>query len=341
MNRYHDRHNGGQARARFFRRAGIGAAAIGFLAIGGFIVGAITIARALGFSSGSAPAPLVLLLILFPVFLIIRVFGVYRGFGNPLRAVMDAADQVAEGDYTVRVRETGPPPIYALTRSFNTMTSRLQDADRLRRDLMADVAHELRTPLSVLQGRIEGMLDNVYPRDGEGLQQLLDETQVLSRLVEDLRTLALSEAGVLPLQKEPIDIVALVRDVSRSFSAKHPSIAAPETGEIVVDADPVRIREVISNLIANAIRFTPLEGRIWITAATEGDRVAIVVNDTGRGIAADRLPRLFDRFFKDPESRGSGLGLAIAKGIVTAHGGEIAATSEPGKGTSIRVTLPR
>lgn len=341
MSRYHDRYDGGQARERFFRRAGIGAAAIGFLAIGGFIVGSLGIARALGFSSGTSSAPLGLLLIIFPIFLIIRVFGIARGFGNPLRAVMDAADRVAEGDYTVRVTETGPPPIHALTRSFNTMTSRLQDADRLRRDLMADVAHELRTPLSVLQGRIEGMLDEVYARDAAGLQQLLDETQVLSRLVEDLRTLALSEAGVLPLQKEPIDVTALVRDVARSLSAQHPSIAAPESGELVVDADPVRIREVVSNLIANAIRYTPPTGSIWITTATEGDRVAIVVNDSGRGIAADQLPRLFDRFYKDPESRGSGLGLAIARAIVTAHGGEISATSTPGTGTSIRVTLPR
>jgi two-component system sensor histidine kinase BaeS len=206
---------------------------------------------------------------------------------------------------------------------------------------MADVAHELRTPLSVLQGRIEGMLDGVYKPDAEVLQQLLDETQVLSRLVEDLRTLALSEAGVLPLQKEPTDLVALARDVARGFSTQHPSIAVPEAGELVVEVDPVRIREVISNLIANAVRYTPADGTVSVEVTAAGERVTIAVNDTGRGIAADQLPRLFDRFFKDPESRGSGLGLAIARAIALAHGGDIAATSEPGKGTSIRVTLPR
>ncbi len=116
---------------------------------------------------------------------------------------MDAADLVAEGDYGVRVQEYGPPPMRALAHSFNTMTLRLQNADRLRRDLMADVAHELRTPLSVLQGRLEGLLDGVYARDDRQISQLLEETRVLSTLIEDLRTLALSDAGALPQEDPP------------------------------------------------------------------------------------------------------------------------------------------
>ena len=330
---------GASARARFFRRAGLGVGVLAALAGAGVIAGALKLADAFGVVN--VPRFVVPLFILTVVFLATGVFKSMRRFGSPLWAVMDAADRVADGDYTVRVDEWGPPPIRALARSFNTMTSRLQDADKLRRDLMADVAHELRTPLTALQGRIEGLIDGVYPHDQSQFEQLLDETNVLSRLVEDLRTLALSEAGALPLQKEPTNIVDLARDVAQSFSGQHPSIVAPDPADVVVDIDPLRIREVVSNLVANAIRYTPDAGQISIAVDTERESVSLTVIDTGRGIAPEQLPRLFDRFYKSTESRGSGLGLAIAKGIVTAHGGEIAAASTPGQGTSIRVTLPR
>jgi len=339
MRPYQHYRHGASSRARFFRRAGLGAGALAALAGAGIVAGAVKLAGVLGVANASRVVmPLFILTI---VFLVTGVFRSMRRFGSPLWAVMDAADRVADGDYTVRVDEWGPPPIRALARSFNTMTSRLQDADRLRRDLMADVAHELRTPLTVLQGRIEGLIDGVYQPDGTQLKQLLDETTVLSRLVEDLRTLALSEAGALSLQREPTNIVELARDVAQSFSGQHPSVIAPAPADIVVDIDPVRIREVVSNLIANAIRYTPHDRQISITVDAQHDRVALTVADTGRGIEPDQLRRLFDRFYKGAESRGSGLGLAIAKGIVTAHGGEIGATSTPGEGTSIRVTLPR
>src|SRR2546423_1149753 len=134
-----------------------------------------------------------------------------RGVGRPLAGVREAGDRVAAGAYDVRVAEHGMPPVRALARSFNTMTERLQNHDTLRRDLMADVAHELRTPLTVIQGKLEGLLDGVYQPDPGQLQQLLDETHVLSRLVEDLRTLALAESGGLKLQKESTDLSALAR----------------------------------------------------------------------------------------------------------------------------------
>jgi two-component system sensor histidine kinase BaeS len=339
MRRYPDRGYDPYARARYFRRAGIGAGVLTILAVIGIIATALRLSTAFGVGPASPVA--IPLAILFTVFLLFRLVLLMRGFGNPLRQVMDAADRVAEGNYTVRVTESGPPPIRALARSFNTMTSRLHDADRLRRDLMADVAHELRTPLTVLQGRIEGFIDGVYAPDAEQLAQLLDETNVLSRLVEDLRTLALSEAGALPLQKEPTNITELVRDVAKSFSGRQPSITAPAPANIVLDIDPVRIREVVTNLVANAIRYTPDDGQITITIDDRDDRLAVTVSDTGAGIAAEQLPRLFDRFYKGADSRGSGLGLAIAKGIVTMHGGLIDVTSKVGEGTSIRFTLFR
>jgi two-component system sensor histidine kinase BaeS len=222
------------------------------------------------------------------------------------------------------------------------MTVRLENADRLRRDLMADVAHELRTPLTVLQGRLEGLVDNVYPLDKTQIAQLLEETQVLSRLVDDLRTLALSDAGALPLQKETTDLVLLANDVVHSMQGRGAAITPLASNRVVlIDVDPIRVREVLTNLLANAIRHTPSEGRIEVALTEAAGVVTVAVSDTGEGIAADELPRLFDRFYKGSESRGSGLGLAIAKGIVTAHGGNISADSTPGQGTTIRFSLPR
>lgn len=330
---------GGRARARFFRRAGLGAAALFMLAF----MGAISIAARLAVRLG-IPEPIfaVAALLLVAVVLIFLVTKSMRRLVSPLGAVMDAADRVADGDYSVRVRESGPIPVRALARSFNAMTSRLENADRLRRDLMADLAHELRTPLTVLQGRLEGLADNVYPLDQAQIAQLLDETHVLSRLVDDLRTLALSEAGALPLQRESTDLVLLANDVAASMRGRGAAIVtAASTPVVMAEVDQIRIREVLTNLLANAIRHTPPAGRIEVTIEQAAEHVLLTVADTGTGIAPDVLPRLFDRFYKGPDSRGSGLGLAIAKGIVTAHGGEIAAKSRVGEGTRIRLSLPR
>ena len=187
-------------------------------------------------------------------------------------AVMEAADRVAAGDYNVQVREEGPASVRAMARSFNTMTERLKSHDRLRRDLMADVAHELRTPLTVIQGKLEGLIDGVYQPDAAHLQQLLEETRVLSRLVEDLRTLALSESGALKLQKEPTDIVSLARDVVSGFAgdaaARNVALAVEAPAEIAsIDVDAVRIREVIANLVSNALRHTPAGGSVTVGVA--------------------------------------------------------------------------
>jgi two-component system OmpR family sensor kinase/two-component system sensor histidine kinase BaeS len=269
-----------------------------------------------------------------------------RHVASPLRAVMDAADRVADGDYGARVNEHGTPPMRALAHSFNTMAERLQNADRLRRDLMADVAHELRTPLSVLQGRLEGLMDGVYARDDGQVVQLLEETQVLSRLVEDLRTLALSEAGALRLQKESTDLVALIQDVVRSLQpeADRKSVALSVTAssdDAVLDVDPVRIREVVTNLLSNALRHTPGGGTVQVVVNDTTDDVAVRVSDSGEGMRAEEVERIFDRFYKGSSSRGSGLGLTIARSIITAHGGNITASSELGRGTVMEYTVPR
>jgi two-component system sensor histidine kinase BaeS len=213
------------------------------------------------------------------------------------------------------------------------------EQDRLRRQLLADVAHELRTPLAILQGRIEGLLDGVYPRDESHLAELLDETRHLSRLVEDLGTLAHAEAGALELRKESVDLGDLVRDVAASLP--RPIDVRVPADLPAVEVDPVRIRQVLLNLLANALRHTPPEGAIAVEVEAQPQRILLRVRDSGSGIAPEDLPRIFERFQKGSDSGGSGLGLAIARKLVLAHGGDIGIESAPGKGTEVRVSLPR
>jgi len=215
------------------------------------------------------------------------------------------------------------------------VSHRLGAEDRLRRQLMADVAHELRTPLAILQGRIEGLLDGVYARDDLRLEELLDETRHLSRLVEDLRTIANAEAGALELRKEATDIAELIRESAASFESPI-DVQVRDLPLIIVD--PVRIREVLLNLLSNALQHAK---EVTIRAHAEPRNVIIEVIDHGAGIAPEDLPRIFDRFTKGAKSHGSGLGLAISRDLVNAHGGTIQAQSRVGEGTTITVALPR
>jgi two-component system sensor histidine kinase BaeS len=197
----------------------------------------------------------------------------------------------------------------------------------------------------VIQGNLEGMLDGIYPPDAVHLESLLEETRLLSRLIEDLRTLADAESGTLKLQRESTDLALLLNEVVASFrgQAQAASInlgveAAPELPSIEID--PARIRQVLTNLVANALRYTNNGGSIRVQCELKDGTVAVTVSDTGRGIAAQDLPHIFERYTKSSDSRGSGLGLAIAKDLVEAHGGTIAAESRIAQGTSIIFTLP-
>lgn len=332
-------------RGQFFRRIALAAIVLVIFAVTGLLVVAWVIAGRFGLV-GRMPAIPGLLALAAAGVVAFVMLGAMRRFAWPLRAVMDAADRVAEGDYSARVQEYGPPPMRALAHSFNTMTERLQNADRLRRDLMADVAHELRTPLSVLQGRLEGLLDGVYSRDDAQISQLLDETHMLSRLVEDLRTLALSEAGALQLQKEPTEVNGLVRDVVSRMQTEATRMSmtlhvTSSTENAVLDIDALRIREVLTNLLSNALQHNPSGGAVTVSVRDTIDGLAISVTDTGQGLSPEQVASMFDRFSKGVASRGSGLGLTIAKGIITAHGGDISASSRLGDGTTVTFTLPR
>jgi two-component system OmpR family sensor kinase/two-component system sensor histidine kinase BaeS len=263
----------------------------------------------------------------------------------PLGDIVTASDRVAGGDYSVRATEQGPGWMRGIAQSFNAMIGKLQAQDKQRREMMADIAHELRTPLAVLQGKLEGMLDGVYPRDEAQIAAVLQETKMLSRLVDDLRTLAHSESGTLALQKEPTDLAMLLNDATSAFSpeaaAQSVTVRVTSAADVPsIEIDPLRIREVVTNLVSNALRHTPAGGSVTVEAARR-DRVVVVrVSDTGSGIAPDDLPKVFERFYKGSRSRGSGLGLTIARNLVVAHGGDIRADSTPGRGTTIEFTLP-
>ena len=263
---------------------------------------------------------------------------------NPLDRLLQAADRISQGDYTVRVPERGPSGVRSLTRAFNKMAARLRETDEQRRTLMADVTHELRTPLTVIQGNLEGMLDGVYPPDEANLRALLDETHLLSRLIDDLRTLALAESGSLQLKKEPTDLGLLISETMGAFRAQADAAGVTLTVESaalpLIDLDPGRMRQVLSNLTANALRYSPPGGAVRVSSRLEGGQVIIEVRDSGPGIPAEDLPHIFERFYKSADSGGMGLGLAIARHLVNAHGGTISAESAPGAGTTIRVVLP-
>ena len=295
--------------------------------------------------------------IIFPfIFLgfILLVFAVgwgarsLRRMFTPLDELFNASERVANGDYSVRVQEKGPPEVHSLMRSFNSMAERLQVNDKQRRNMLADISHELRTPITVIQGNVEGMLDGVYPADEARLKSIMEETQILSRLVEDLRTLALAESGALRLKREPTNLTGLIRDAVSGFEtqAREKDIRIDLVLADGEDAnvDPQRIREVLTNLLSNALRYTPRGGEIKVnlTEAVLGTErnVAISIADRGPGIEPEMLPHVFDRFYKSSDSGGMGLGLSIAKYLVEAHSGKIWAESEVGMGTKITFSFP-
>jgi two-component system sensor histidine kinase BaeS len=267
-----------------------------------------------------------------------------RRMTGPMDNLIQAARRIEKGDYSASVPEYGPPEMRSVARAFNAMSARLKVTDEQRRSFLADVAHELRTPLSVIRGQAEGIADGLYPADAAHIEPILDATRGLEVLVEDLRTLVLTDAGSLVLNREPVDPTVLVHDVLASFKAQAEAAEINLGGDLdygvpMVDVDPARVRSAIANVISNAIRHTPPGGSVRVGVQSADDQVVIGVTDTGEGIPTKLLPRVFERFVKAPNSTGSGLGLAIVHDIVTAHGGKIEIDSTQGVGTSVRMTL--
>jgi signal transduction histidine kinase len=329
-------------RGRFMRRIGcfVALMVVLFASLIAFL------AWLIGRAFGSAPHPAVIFLIgLLVLFVLVSAGRAVRRAAAPVGDLIEASGRVEAGDFSTRVPEDGPRDVRALARSFNAMSAKLEETEQQRRSALADVSHELRTPLTVIQGNLEALLDGVYPADPEHLQLLLDETRVLERLVDDLRTLTLAEGGSLVLHREPTDLGALLNDVVAGYRSQ-----ADQSGIVLtvtaandlptLDIDAARIREVVSNVLTNALRHTPRGGKVDLSAQLAGDQVKVSVHNTGSGIPPDQLARIFDRFYRSPDSPGSGLGLPIAKSLIEAHGGTVTATSAMEKGTTVDFRLP-
>jgi two-component system sensor histidine kinase BaeS len=268
-----------------------------------------------------------------------------RRMTRPMDNLIGAARRIEKGDYSASVPESGSPEMRSVARAFNAMSARLKSTDEQRRSFLADVAHELRTPLSVIRGQAEGIADGLYPADAEHLEPILDATRGLEVLVEDLRTLVLTDTGSLVLNREPVDPTVLVHDVLASFKAQAEAAEISLAGDLdysvpMVDVDPTRVRAAIANVISNAIRHTPPGGSVRVGVGSADARVTFTITDTGEGIPAKLLPHVFERFVKAPSSTGSGLGLAIVHDIVTAHGGQVEIESTELSGTVVRLTIP-
>lgn len=349
----------------FFRRLGC---LFVLLSLLGLAIFAIVFSFIIGgFGSVHAPIDLIkgvlpvggIFLALLIILMVLAGTNLHR-FSVSLDNLLTASNRVAEGDYSARVEEKGPPEILSLTKSFNSMTSRLQSNDQQKRALLADISHELRTPLTIIRGNLEGMLDGLYPADEDKLRSILEETHLLARLIEDLRTLALAESGELQLKREPTDICALIRESitilrSQADTAGIELQLSLADEEWVLNIDPERIHQVLSNLVNNALRYTPRGGYVRVSLTDSASVISLLnqpnqvdrnkmivvsVTDTGPGISPLDLPHIFDRFFKSTDSHGMGLGLSISKYIVEAHGGKITASSNDGGGTTISFSLP-
>jgi len=298
--------------------------------------------------------------ILFPVgiisfilamFLVVVAILLVRRFVNPLADVIYAARAVATGKLNTRIPTEGPQDLRSLSESFNEMATSLERSDRERRDMLADIAHELRTPLSVIRGRLEGIVDGIYTENGPQVSMALEQTYLMQRLVDDLRLLTLVETRQLAFDKRDVNVGNVINRVIEMFSAeaqeKNISLSFNEkSGNLSAVLDPQRFEQVISNLVGNAIRYVPDRGKVWVTANETNNRLIITVNDNGEGLPVEDLPYIFDRFWRKEKSRsratgGTGLGLAIAKQLVEAQGGTIEAKNLPEGGLQVVVEFKK
>ncbi|CAN5270976.1 hypothetical protein BH24ACT16_BH24ACT16_01270 [soil metagenome] len=278
-----------------------------------------------------------------------------RRITRPLRDLNHAAWRVAHGDYEQRVPVRSDDELGELAASFNTMAGAVGRQEALRRQMAADIAHELRNPLAIVQADLEAMLDGVRPLSKDAVASVHEETQLLSRLIADLRDLSLAEAGQLPLKRCTTDFGKLARASVERLAPQardkevHLSIEVPEVPKRMPEAnvDQDRISQVLGNLLENALRHTPRGGGVTVRIESDepAETVRVTVSDTGPGIPEDHLPNVFERFYRADPSRtrsggGSGIGLAVVRQLVEAHGGRVWVESPPGEGASFGFTLP-
>jgi two-component system, OmpR family, sensor kinase len=280
---------------------------------------------------------------------IILGFLLARQLTAPLRVLTAAAERMSHGDLSQRVTVKGTSEVVELGQAFNEMSASLSRQETLRRSLLADTAHELRNPLSVIRGDLEAMLDGVYEATPDKLASLHEETLLLSRLVDDVRALSLAEAGQLQLKRERVSLRDVLSIAATNFAplAEIQGVQLqwqPTADALEADVDSQRVQQIVANLLTNALHHTPSGGTITLSAGNGRNGVEISVADTGPGIAPENLPHVFDRFWRGNtvrQSDSSGLGLAIVRGLAQAHGGAAWAESTVGRGSSFYVSLPR
>ena len=280
---------------------------------------------------------------------VVVTFFLSRRILSPVESLSKAAGALARGDFSRRVVARSRDEVGELGRAFNTMADELATTEEIRRNLVADVAHELRTPLSNIRGYLEAIRDGLASPDPSTLGSMHEEVLLLTRLIEDLQELALAESGQLPIHVQACDLADTVR---RAVTAAQPqaevkgiTIGVDVVSDATVQADPERVSQVLRNLLVNACNYTSPGGRIRVVVDRQGDEMEVSVEDTGSGIAEEELPYVFERFYRTDKSRsratgGVGLGLTIAKRLVEAHGGKISVRSEPGRGSTFTFTLP-
>jgi two-component system sensor histidine kinase BaeS len=273
-----------------------------------------------------------------------------RNLTRPIRELTAATREVSGGAWSQQVPVRSKDELGQLASSFNGMSADLVRSIQLRRQMTADIAHELRTPISIILGHAEGVHDGVVPASPETFEIIRDEAGRLERLVEDLRTLSMADAGELTLMKRPYPPHQLLADVQKTYA--HGATQQQVTLELSapphlpdIEVDPQRMRQVFTNIVDNALRYTPAGGRILLSARQDGARIEFRVQDSGPGVPAKELPRIFERFHRVQSARsrtegGSGLGLAIARSIVERHHGSISAESSPGRGLAILLQIP-
>jgi len=281
---------------------------------------------------------------------VLLTWALSRRILGPVEALTAAARRMEKGDLSQRVEIQSEDEIGELARAFNAMADGLERLEKLRRNMVTDVAHELRTPLSTIRGYLEALRDGVMESTPATLKLLHEEAMLLNRLVDDLQELSLAEAGQLTLDRQPVNLNEVVNG---AVEAVQPQVEVKgitvhfdlEEGLPLVNIDPQRIGQVLRNLLANALNHTPPGGKVTIAAKAKATEVEVSVSDTGEGIASEHLPYIFERFYRADKSRsratgGTGLGLAIAKELVEAHGGQITVESRVGQGTTFTFTLP-
>ncbi len=275
-----------------------------------------------------------------------------RGVVSPLRAVMNASQRIADGHYDERVKVQGSDELSQLAARFNQMAEKLEQIETMRLRLIGDVSHELRTPLTAIQGSMEGLMDGVLPATQETYRDLYSEADRLNRLVDDLQELSRVEAGAYPLDIQPVNVSTLTQTVAKrlgsQFESKRISLdfkLDPDLPPLLADED--RAVQVLTNLVGNALRYTPEGGAVTVSVTKQSSEIEFAVHDTGIGISPEHLPHIFDRFYRVDKSRsrraggGSGIGLTIARALVEAQGGRIWVESDgEGQGSTFTFTLP-